>query len=211
MVSKGVLNMKKLRAIALPRPNPLNKRQRRAVKRLITNRMEIKHFPIYAASTSLAAAPSYIQLTAIAQGDTDITRDGIEINLRAIVMRIAMYPGTSTNGTVGRAILFQWKPDSNVDAPAATSILETSQTLDVYAPYSVATSQKYKILWDSIFALNLGAPPIVRKIRVTNMIKKLKYTSANSGTNQLYILTVNDAAVNFGTYAYGGHVEYTDS
>lgn len=192
----------------------LNVRQKKQVKRLIRSQQEVKYFPIYAGYATVNATGTITNWSAIAQGDTTITRDGADIMFSHLELRFNIFPSAAAAniGNAFRLIVFQWKPDNNAAPPGVSDILDNSFTLGCFSPVRTITHQSFRVLYDRLFHVyNAGPGAVGRTVRIRRAMKKMRYNGATTGTNQIYVLVMSDAAIQTPSWAYGGYLRFTDS
>lgn len=146
----------------------------------------------------------------VAQGDTDNTRDGDNLYLTSLQLRWSVVLGDSTN--LARIIVFQWKPNST---PTTGDILiTTGSTAAPLSAYNHDTRQSYRILSDSLVALNAAETMKAGTSFVVNFpVKQIQYTgSGTTGTNKLYLLALSDSgASSHPTFTYYYKLNYRDA
>lgn len=165
-------------------------------------------------TTALTATGDVINLTAIAQGDTGLTRDGNDITLRSIRLLGRMQLTATSAGTVDgsvtqcyRLIIFQDKQQVGDADPAVTDVLLTASIDSVYN--YPAVKDRFKILEDQLFTVGKGANRTqygngdILDVNPHNLwvfptIKKAMYNGANATDQQkasVYMLLISDALV----------------
>lgn len=182
----------------------LNKRQARQVKNIIGRRQEHKYYDSYTDAQPLTTTPLIYQISTIAQGDTDISRDGDRLMLSSVHVRGNIEYDLGTPFTYVRLIFFQWKPLSNalqtdILAPGANTV-----NIDETSHYNWDRRQLFRILWDRTFVLigngtqdtsNGENNPLTTKSvysfnrRLYPKLKQLQYSAGGTtGTNQIWYL-----------------------
>lgn len=192
----------------------LNVRQKKQVKRLISNVQEKKFWPVYAGYATVNASGTLTNWSAIAQGDTVSTRDGSEINFVQLDLRFTIFSTSAAvmTGNAFRMVVFQWKPDNNVAPPGVADILDTTFTQPCYSPIRMQTHQQFRVMYDRLFRVyNGGTGAAGASVRLKRAAKRMRYTAATTGTNQIYVLVISDAAVQTPSWSYGGYLRFTDS
>jgi len=214
--------------MARKHPPKLNSKQRNQVKRLISNRQELKYIAgngqdiVVDSTGALTGAPFDVP-----QGDTDITRDGDRLQWAGkIDFRFSLqHPlGTSPPESIVRLILFQWHPNST---PVISSILLTGPTgaSDVWSTHSHDNRQMFRILFDRTFHLvgnaaaattpNTTLTQIFRRFRVSlkKARKYAQYTGGTlTGTNRIFLIYISDAATLLRpTFTYSTKTFFRDS
>lgn len=170
-----------------------NQQVNRKIKRMIANRQEKKihsQEPIGSISTT----PSFNQISNIAQGDTDLTRDGDELYLKSIHLNWSFVGADATNKM--RIVVFQWFGDDNANPPAATDLFQTNSATGYFGAFRKDYSSLFKVLYDKQLVTDTynnirhGKKSIYKGFR-----KKIKYIAGTaSGTNQIYTCMVSDSS-----------------
>lgn len=187
------------------KPKPaLAPRQKKAVKRMINRAGEPKYAVMSSAFTNstngdITNTSKMFQLTQIAQGNTDITRNGDRLKL--LSMRFLGVVYTPTVAAQIRIIFFVWKPSGN--GPSATSDIllpGPSGGVDVCSLYNHDTRSDYKVLKDIKLVVQ---PNAVERTRWISFNKRIPVRCQNqqfvggssaTGTNQVWGLWVSDVA-----------------
>lgn len=193
-------------------------RQKATIRRMINNVQENKYWPVYAGYATVNASGAITKWSAISQGDTASTRDGQDIMFKSIDLRFNIFPTSAAvmTGNAFRIIVFQWKPDDNVSVPGMSDILESSFTQPVFSPIRVQTKQLFRVMYDRLFRVYNGGPGAAgRTVRITGkrMVRRIRYNAGvtTTGTNQIYVLVISDAAVQTPSWSYGAYLRYSDS
>lgn len=183
------------------------------VKRLINHDEEVKWF-----DTTLTLTPSYngqIQdLTPIAQGDGENYRDGSECILKSVEMRYKIN-SYDNPGNLFRVILFRWKPDSALVAPAWTSVCYTNGSY--YAPLSPYNSDyrdQFTIVYDKLHSVDTVTNiQLARTLKIKLSKIKVKFSATSTeGSNKLYLAVCSDSAsTGHPPILFNCRVRYTDS
>lgn len=204
-----------------PRGRKLNKREKNEVKRLIAVRQELKYHVSQTSVLSVGAAGQIFQISDIAQGDTDQTRDGDRLMLKKFFVRGVVQYSDATN--LFRLIFFQWKPATT---PTIASVLLNgpSGNPDVWSSYTHDLRQQVNILWDKTWHLEGNASASTSPLTTTSQrmfkvtiarrfAKQLQYTGGTTtGTNQIWYLALSDSsAVGHPTMTMSVKFHFTDS
>lgn len=160
-------------------------------------------------------------LCGIAQGDSDITRDGLQINVKSIQVKgiIYMNPNTGNQSSTVRMIIFRDNNFLNNLLPTPAMLLESGFG-GVLAPFAMRNRrerERFKVIYDKLFTLNNNGANtlpfnIYRKVNT-----KVTYNDVNNGSwgkNQFFILFLSGYAstdANRPTVQYLSRVAFTDS
>lgn len=175
----------------------LGKRQARAVatiaKKQIRKTSEWKHHTS-TVSASVDSAGSVFDLSTVAQGDTDTSRDGDTIFASSVIIRGFITTQDTFNRF--RVIFVQWK------APVITiaDVLIVTAGHEVDSMYNTDKAQQYKIMFDRTYTLN---PNYSGGVRTHQLINKLRFSSRRmqfsagtlTGNNKLYMICISDSSV----------------
>lgn len=191
----------------------LNLRQKKEVKRLIGSDEELK-----AIDTSVLLGPdaagSVIKLTSPPQGDGVSARDGDQIQIKRLRVRLNMIGGDSTN--ILRVIIFRWAMNDSVAAPTVLDVLQSAGPLSMYQ-YTSLRQNEFHIVADRTFTFTLNGPndKLFEAVFYGRRIgKKNVHFNAGltTGTDQFYLIAISDS-VAAPHPSIGGttRFEYTDS
>lgn len=124
------------------------KTQSKKIMETIRRNIETKDYNTNG-TQEMTTTHAFINLSEIAEGHTDNSRDGNQID----AYRLEGWIGTKSSvsailPTQSRFVIFQWKPD-NATAPTAAQILFDTTNQVVYSNFKRDTRTLYKILYDS--------------------------------------------------------------
>lgn len=197
----------------------LNKVQKREVAQLANqNRLKRSEWKRHVVGGTINASTAgfFQSLTDLPQGDTDITRDGDQVEAYTVDLRYYAFTQDATN--LVRVILFQWVPNTAIATPTLADILLNAGTYDALAPYETDNHQMWKILYDRTHSMaQTGAASanvtklIRKKIKVSR--KKVQFEGGTTdGTNKVYMLVISDSGVaNHPGITYVARVNYLDN
>jgi hypothetical protein len=118
-----------------------------------------------------------------------------------------------------RLVCFQWHPNSGVNAPTVSAILQSTGATGPLSTYNhdEESSRQFTILYDKCYAMTLGTSTsqVVSNIRVPLKYakKKVQFDAAtDEGANKLYMCVISDsgAAPNPTIESYS-RIIYTDA
>jgi len=150
----------------------------------------------------------------IAQGDTDITRDGDQLWTRSFEFNYISIGVDTTNAM--RILIFIWKPTST---PVVTDILAFGNGTNVApgSPYNHDRRSDFYILYDALHSYSLGGPDCISKkiliYKIPTYLRKAQYVNQGTvGANHIYVLFISDsAAATHPTIAYNSKLNFTDA
>lgn len=159
-------------------------------------------------TSSLSTTADIQKLTAVAQGDTSISRDGNSILLKRLTIRIKCEMNASASFTEVRYIIFRWK---NNDDPVVGDILANPTSTTSFL--DIDQSRHYDILDSQIINLNDQKPSVLIQ-KNFNLNSHIKYdgSSANSITyGGIWILMLSNEATNYPTVEYESRIRFIDN
>lgn len=137
-----------------------------------------------------------VELTAISQGDTEVQREGIQVNLQSIKLDLQLNYADTFNKL--RVIMFKWFDNTN---PSIGDLLNGSGfTNFIQAPYNWVTGRsKYKVLMDvKTLTTSVDKPVAYIRRRINLRNSKLRFlgSSATSGEwGRIFLFICSDSAV----------------
>lgn len=159
-----------------------------------------------------------IDMSVIAGGDTDDTRDGDQIRVLKWSMNMAVLAGDQTN--LVRVIVFRWNVMSSYKAPLTADILAFAGFPVAGIPTAQYTwdnirQKQFTILYDKLFATALTAGPaiIAKQKKVYKLGLPINYeATTTNGEGKLYMLFVSDSLGGANPQCIGDfRIEYNDS
>lgn len=166
------------------------------VKKLIAKESETKYFDLLAVS-NVDASGSLIRLTEVPIGQTDSSRIGDKLTMRAFQFRLQF--GVADTYNVCRVIIFQWYPNTTLSPPSGNSILSaTLGTLTSFMSFYTHDYQnQFHILFDRIMYVDIDRnhqQTITKKINMKYAKKFINFTAGSiEGSNHLYMLLLSDS------------------
>lgn len=156
--------------------------------------VENKMFTV-AVSQSVANTGVVLPLAAIPAGDDVDTRNGNSILGKYWSWRFRCAMNASASHTTVRLMCFVDKANQGVD-PSPSDVLEA---LNVSAPMNVDNTDRFTILYDKQFTLNITANQEISGHAFRKLNFHLKYTgvtNADYSINQIYMLLISDEPTN---------------
>jgi len=199
-------------------PNKIEKDRsyvtRQEIGRLISQKQENKVFDLAVNLTNATYAGSIIDLCAVTQGITEITRIGDELMPKRLLGRFQLNNADTTN--TYRCIIFRWKQNDTV-APTVGGILESSGPSTIqacYVPLNVNTRSTFEVLYDKTYCTYSNANQCkFFSFDLKLAKKKIEYSfSTTAGQNKIYMLLISDSsAVTHPTFLGYTRLMFTDS
>lgn len=172
----------------------------RAKKRTQRSLAAFAHEPKYIVATLLPVGIDNTgtmgAFTMPAQGDSILTRDGDQVVLGDLKVRVTCGAGDATN--LVRFMIFQWFPDNNIDAPAFGKILDDTVTWPVGSPIINAKANRWKfnMLADMTKPVSTNGPAVTFQeftIPRDRLRKVFFNQGATTGRNLLYYAAISDS------------------
>jgi len=183
------------------RTQAVSKATKKYVKTAIKSNKETNYALIDNSANNISYdVPLLATWSAVAQGDTIHNREGDRIEPTNLRMSYQCVHDAAT--VISRIIIFQWKPDNQVDAPSMAKILEVpSTTQSVYSPYmqDKVDRSKFVVLYDKMHTGDTAGLTAYTRTRTVN-IKKFanKYInyneSATTGKSAIYVLAFSNVS-----------------
>ncbi len=132
-------------------------------------------------ATASPIAPAIVQLTNLAQGDSNITRDGNQIKVTHIQLKYFFTINASAVATCCRILLVQDR-QTNAGIYTANQLLKDVSVNDnVNSPFEENHRRRFKILYDRVHDLSDNGNQIGRGRKYLKLQIPVRY-SANAGT-----------------------------
>lgn len=139
-------------------------------------------------------------LSAIAQGDTDITRDGLKIKAKSIQVKGQVYMDNAIQSSTVRCVIFCDRNYENGVPPTCAQLFESGYFGTPSAPYSMRNRkerERFDIIYDKLFTLNnTGANTLPFNIykRLNKVITYSSTSNSDYGKNQLWMAWISGQA-----------------
>ncbi len=170
------------------------------VKRYVKSQQQMHYWNVQTATViPCDDTATIVDLAAVTQGDTDSNRDGDELKVRKIDLRINWQFNTGgVNPQPGRVMLIQWSGSSS--APTLSEILLVSGAgLAVNSPVNQDNSRAnmFKVIMDRRFVASGGGAGggLMRLTKSKGFNRKIAYLSGGTtGRGKFYLLAIGDTA-----------------
>lgn len=184
---------------------------KRAVVNMINSRKELKLYEYEVESTGPVSGTVEAISQPIIVGDTSSTRDGNQINMKQMILRLEASLHASAVYDKLRIVLVSDR-SNNGAVPAVLDILSFQDPNSGFTP-SVHVSHRFKILYDGHFVMtNVGSNRIIAKTIKLNLgnhvVNYLATTStaAANGNGSIFMVICTDE----GTNVLDWHVNITE-
>lgn len=190
---------------------------RAMVKKMIKGAAETKHYDLLQNSYStFSYAGSVYQVSNISQGDGRSTRDGDKVHCTYVKLGMTLAANATTAGNA-RVMLVQDKLNLGT-TPTGGNILSSASTLR--APICEINTEsfpkRWRVLYDRTYKLDpvAGTNILYQNIKTSVKVNAPVYYTGQNGTdegkNQIYMLVISDAAVNFPSAVWNVRMYYKD-
>ncbi len=174
------------------RPAPKRRLTRKVVstiaKRVVNRGSELKRHDVLTNVSNVSTTGLIQDMSAVAQGSTDVTRVGDSLSPRFLQIRYQLAAGDTTNAV--RVIYFHWKPNST---PLIDDVLEVETS--PFSAYSNDNKQEFKIVYDRLHSVSTSGPDgpvVVRKI--FGLMSKIQYFAAGTtGSQKIWRILLSDS------------------
>jgi len=164
------------------------------------------------------SATNMYALSAVAQGDTDITRDGLKIKMKSIQIKGQVYQDLDVQSSTVRCLVFIDRNYENGVPPTCAQLLENGYFGTPSAPYSMRNRkerERFKVIYDKLFTLNKdGANTLPFNIyrRLSNVGTYAGTTNSEYGKNMVWMCWMSGQAdIDKPTVNCVTRLAYTDS
>lgn len=175
---------------------------------------EVKKLDQTGTGTLTETTAGVLHLTAIAQGDTDASRDG-----NSVLLKYGTIRGTLVHNSAGdaqqfcRLLVFQDKQQVSDTAPTLSPLLEG--TYPYIAPLNNENLGRFTVLYDRMFTLDAEHQALTFKINLNLVGKHVRFNGANTTDvqkNGLYFGFIGSQATsNYPTITYYTRIGYHDN
>lgn len=156
-------------------------------------------------------------LSAVAQGDTEITRDGNSIYARYLNIRGSIMRSDSSTQQTNVRLMVILDNSVNPSSSTVSDVLAQSTVGTLYAPYGPLNRDtgrnRFKVLYTSLFAMDATDAVHPFKLNV-EMRHHCKFTGSGSTdykSGVIYLLCISDEATNGVTARYMSRLTYYDN
>lgn len=180
------------------------------VSNMIQKKKETKHLDLNANLTytsGIGNAGSMVEISAIPQGDTESSREGLQIYHNSIHLDLNFVNETGGSYNKIRLVCFKWDDDT---LPVASTFFATGYSTYVQTPYSWPLDPKMKIIFDKKILVDNDDPTTF--IRVWKKLNgKCRFTgsASNSGIQGRIFLFIASDSIALPHPTCTGYVRYT--
>jgi hypothetical protein len=187
----------------------------RSLKRLVNT--EIKCLAFQSGSSVSSAAMAVVQASAIAQGDTGVTRDGDSIRILKHSLLLYFVQNASATQTSIRCTIVR----DHGAAGAVPAVTDIWLSASVYAPLACTSKSRdrFTILYDKIHILNENVASVTQATSDQfsyNAPHHVHYvgvdsTDASAGKGTIWVCLLSNEATNTPTYSVASRFEFVDN
>ncbi len=179
--------------------------------------VEYKRHDVQLTTTATSSTATINQLTNIAQGDSDLTRDGSDIVIKRIELKYFITQHATASITYVRVMLVQ-DTQTNEAIYAAADLLEDVTANDaIVSPLLWFKKRRFKVLYDRTHALS-DVWKIITEMHTINLGLNMKVvydastpSIADVITNSLSFFTISTEATNTPSITFFSRVFFIDN
>lgn len=182
----------------------------KAAYRMLKKNTEVKYFTVNTNGTEINSdAELDLDMTAIAQGDTNTSREGIKITAKSLYIRGTLVQ--TGQDSVCRMVAFIDRQQVADSDPTISQVYGDGTIPPVYAASNLLYSGRFQILMDKMFALDASDKPNINLNYYIKLNKgkgvNVRYngsTATDIQKNGIYVMFIsNVTAANTGPLFYG--------
>lgn len=163
--------------------------------------------------TTSAAGTVWALSQGITQGDAVNSRDGTQITVQNVHVRVDVFMPTATIAAGVRVIIFS-DTQNNGSLPSVVDVLNSASYI---APYSIIqqVTKRFRVHADSMRNLTAGGTQQVVFSINRSFTQKISYNgttdvAASNGKNAIFMLVITDVGAGFPTYDFTHNIRYLD-
>lgn len=164
-------------------------------------------------SGSLTTSGVITCLTNVAEGDTQLNRNGISQLNHSTLNRLKIILNSGASTCTCRSIIFVWNENAQETAPTLAKILE--DPTNILSPLDIESSKDYTIIRDKIITLTTGSYPMYysnKYIKLNPLHSKYSSTTSSSQTSgHIYQLIMSDTVANNPSFILYNRLRYYDN
>lgn len=209
---------------------PSNKTLNKKIKR-IQSKDELRHKDTAFAAQTVSTTAAFYALNIIGQGDSEILRDGNEIDCTSVQWRLSFESDVDSFAAVNVRMIVFWDAQCNGADPTVGNLLQSTViTSVIHAPYNHNFQKRFKIVQDQVITLTpqiisdfdpaTGTTTTVGIVSRYNKGKRAlsritKYSSTASditgiASNSLFVMFVSDTGAELPTVDGGFRVYFKE-
>lgn len=171
---------------------------KRIARRQITNTLETKSLTVVSSGNSVDTGGTFFDLITPTPGDSITNREADRITLKSMWWCWYFTVSADTSNVI-RYVLFQWKPDNNVDSPTLAKLFQDVADAPLRSPFitNVAARSKFSVMLDrfAIMTDNAQSEQLLRRKMFTRFASRRVHfnTGATSGRNKIFLLLISDS------------------
>lgn len=183
------------------------------VKKVLSSRIERKFAEIQSASLnpSSTVGVATANVTGIAQGDTDQTRDGNEIRLRSINLRYRIQQHASAPETYVRVVMIRMKGTVSDAAPDWNDIYLEDK---IVSQKDHRLSERFTVLYDKVHAMSSAGRTAIFQKYYKSCDYKVKWNGAAAADHEhgsVFLYFMSNETTNTPSVTYSTQVSFEDA
>lgn len=180
----------------------LSQRQKKQVKRIINAEHEPKYILSASSYQYIDSNGWTLDLSPIAQGDTDVSRDGDQVRPRSLVFNYQIFLNNSTvTACQARVIIFRWIPFDTTAPTVADLLNSTGSNYSVMSTFVHDKRDNFEVLYDNYHMATTwlngsSTQPYYKDINIPLTANKpIKFVAGSTvGENKIYALVICDVS-----------------
>ncbi len=193
-----------------------NKAYHMAKKALSMINVEYKFHDVVSSSATRNTQPTIIELSNIAQGDTDQTRDGAQIKVTSLLLRLMSLRHTSSFTSMVRVMLVLDKQTNQAVYVNSDLIADITSQDGIVSPLNLDNKYRFRVLFDKVIAIPSGHGCNYTNVYLKDLDVKLRYDASTSAiadltSNSLSLVLFSNEPTNSPTTSHYVRLRYVDN
>ncbi len=186
----------------------------RSLKRLIN--VEFKFHDVQLTSVAISITPGIVQLSNIAQGDTDVTRDGSQLKVLSIQLAYQIIAHASSTRTFVRVLLVKDKQTNQAIYEASDLLSDVTTQDSIVSPYNRDNRRRFTVLYDKVHTFSEGGSQLVKFGRKFRQDQMLRYDATVGDITDLTqssysLMTISNESTNTPVLTVFNRLNYVDN
>ncbi len=171
---------------------------------------ELKVSDTFGVASTLTNALSPIDLTAMAQGVSNVQRVGDSVTIHAIEFNYLLT--AATGAPPARLSIFQWNEDTGSVVPTLGALYQNTGTQITVSPYplNAVDQHDFGVIFDEVVSFQSSSASVSRSVKIPLNCRISFNGSATSGTGKLFLTTLSNVAASGPVISYNVRVYYSD-
>ncbi len=184
------------------------------IKKLMN--VEFKFHDLGLSFTTIDDAGRFMQLTNVAQGDTDQTRDGAQIKITRINIKGWIAASPTSDNTIMRIILVQDKQTNQAAFTLADLLSLTVINDNIISPLNLDNKYRFRVLYNRVFTFNntgnqTKSFEINKELNMRIRFDASTSTIADLTSNSLTLVLLSNKTINHPSITFLSRIRYVDN